>query len=250
MLGSYERNQFNDLRLEYLATGRAAMVYLMLWAGAINLGYAVESYLNQGMLELGIKKNIIQNSHDLRKKLKECRKLGLYKSVDSSNDFLQYVEWLFNMRYPTSFDKYGNFAYEIGKAISIDSATFHLYDDLICQLDDDLRGFVQSHSVSTLVRAAAISNEIKAKLIFYYNAPALSRLAEFTEIVERNFTTNFSAISELHKGENYFWNYFKLPDKNYMSFDGAKNFYQSKNFKFPGKVVRNSKGVVTKIIFS
>lgn len=240
MLDRNDRIGWNALRYQYYSAGRLAFFYGLYNVGLINLGYAIESYLNQGLKECGeiIKDN---DKHDLKKKMKQCHKAGIFNEIEFSHDFMLYANSSFKMRYPKSLvDEHLKY-YDQGRAIHIESTYIHFYDDFIVQLDNSLLKYTNEFVCSILVRAAADITSNGSKMIYYYNPYAFKNFEETKKIVIQNYPTNNHSIEILNEGEDLIFNSFNFRDRNYLKVKETSQYLAS-NFKIIGKVKKDKHG--------
>ncbi len=240
------RVRFNSLRKDYLITGRVSYLTRLSFVACINLGYAIESYLKQGLIELGNKNTGLQKSHDLKKLFNACVVKGLYKNIEVSEDFLDYCNSVFQMRYPSSTINECLRAYQRDKIINLSSDYILAYDDLIAQLDEALLDYTEDYYSSSIVFITCNINEHSSRLFYHHNLYALKRFEKYKEIVIKNYPNNKSAINELNNGPDYFWSYDKTSRLFYVSIAEAESLHPkpAKGFKFPGTLIRNAEGKV------
>ena len=102
---SKQREQYCLVRYYYYHAGRLLHLIGNFHSAGIMLGYAVETTMKAGLMEVLTeeqqKKNqILNRSHDVRKIFAKCVRIGLFSDVRVSNDFLEHINNNFQ-RYPS-----------------------------------------------------------------------------------------------------------------------------------------------------
>lgn len=219
-----------------------------LWTGAIQFGYAIESFFKETLLLFGNKNQKLQRSHDLSLLLKSCQDKGAFNDIEAPNDFIDFSNSLFQMRYPSKETKETLKAYDRNNTITMEKAYLFCYDDYIQQLDESLYKITNDPYSSTILRIFAGVNEREKLYGLYFNSAALKKYDTYKERVKLYFAPNKEAIETLNHEPNYFWtdghNYKIYADLNYYA-----NNRELPKFKFPGKVYRDINGRITKLEF-
>ncbi len=202
------RVAFTLLRLEYYISGRILYFHSSINSGCIILGYAIESYLKSALYEINHpNKRLRMSSHDLPKLLQECQKAGLFKSIKVSSEFIEYASDQFNQRYPIQQQKIFKKVRKNNRMLIKNIGYITAYDDLICQLDDELYKLTKDVFISIGIRASAQADSYQGRSFFHCNAYALKRINYYKEIIKKVRPSNISAIKELEKGPEYLWNF-------------------------------------------
>lgn len=239
MLSLGEREKYRLIRYEYYHCGRNAMLTGNFIVGGILLGYAVETTMKAGLMEVLTteerRRNKILYSHDVISVLNECKKNGIYKVINVSDDFLRYINNNFQ-RYPSQMDKV--FEESIKKDIVLCNSTDYVYyyDDLVIQLDNCLRLFTNDNATSMLYFALRTLETKYAHDFLYENAFALRHYDEFeTDLnmlplrddLKKTMTENYD------KGFQYYWAGGAIGVETInQEIDGIINKYKCNNFHF------------------
>lgn len=244
-----QKPYFNALRTEYYLGGRMLFLHDQLWTGAIQFGYAIESFFKETLLFLGNRNQELQYSHDLSLLLNSCQQKGAFNDLEVPDDFIEYSNSLFQMRYPSSGIKETLKAYDRNNVIAVEKSYLFCYDDYIQQLDESLFKITNDPYSSTILRIFAGVNKKEKQYGLYFNSTALKRFDTYKERVSLYFSPNKEANETLKNNDAiFFWtdgyDYKIYADLNYYS-----NNRDLLKFKFPGKVHRDSNGVITKLEF-
>jgi hypothetical protein len=240
---------FNPLRTEYYVSGRSELLHDNLSVGSILLGYAIESILKETLIRFGNNKPKLQHSHNLKLLFQSCLDKGAFNKIQVPDDFLDFSNSVFQMRYPSVAISETLKAYDRNNAISLTKEYLFSYDEFFQQLDEELFQITQDAYSSTILRIFASLSKEKRQFGLYFNVPALKNYDKYKERVKKYFTSNKEAISLLENEPNFFW----TDGYNYNIYAGFE-FYKTQtplaNFKFPGKVVRDKTGRITHLVFS
>lgn len=129
MVGSLQRERWTALRYYYYHAGRSLVMNGNLYAGGINIGYAIEFSMKTGLREVLAeeeweKNTILTKEHDIIKIFSECQAKHMFnedvkisrifrecqaknvfnKAIDVSRDLLEQININFQ-RYPSQIDK-------------------------------------------------------------------------------------------------------------------------------------------------
>jgi len=240
---------FNPLRTEYYVSGRSEFLHDNLSVGSILLGYAIESILKETLIRLGNKSEKLQHSHNLKLLFQSCIDKGAFANIQVPEDFLDFSNSLFQMRYPSVTVSETLKAYDRNNTISLTKEYLFSYDDFFQQLDEELFKITQDAYSSTILRIFAGLTKEKRHFGLYFNMPALKNYDIYKERVNKYFAPNKQAISLLENDADYFW----TDGYNYNIYAGLE-YYKTQtplaNFKFPGEVIRDKTGKITHLVFS
>jgi len=240
------RLQFNSLRAGYMQSGRLSALYGMSMSAAISLGYALESYFKQGLIELGVKNLKLQYSHDLKLLLEGCQNKGLYNDLKVSDDFMAYADSLFQMRYPSSTTAQALKAYERGNVIAAGWDFLLAYDDLFIRLDQDLLSYTNDFLSSSVIRICCNADANDSRVFFHHNLYVFKDFERLQALITQNYPNNKSALTVLSEGPDALWNNNRFGPIFYISRQEALLQYPNpaKDFVFPGEVIRNANGQI------
>jgi hypothetical protein len=245
MLTFQQRIDFNYLRTEFYVSARMLFLNDQCWTGCILYGYALESFFKQGLLESGNKKMKLQHSHDLTLLFDECKKKGLFQEVRVPQDFVDYANSLFQMRYPSSSKKETLKAMERNNVMSTTKPYLFCYDELFQQLDEALFEYTKDHYSSSVLKVYAGINERDPQYGLYCNYAALSNYEQYKNRVAQFFIPNRDANRLLASNKaDFFWGDAK-GFKIYAGLDYYINNPELDKFKFPGTVFRDKDGLIT-----
>ncbi|QEH39414.1 hypothetical protein [Chitinophaga sp. XS-30] len=248
MLTIQERISFNGLRTDFYKSARMLYLQDQLWTGSMLFGYAIESILKQTLLELGNKKHKLQHSHDLKLLFNSCKEKGVFNDVNVPDDFIDFSNSLFQMRYPSTVIKESHKAYDRNSIIGLQKTYLFCYDDLFQQLDESLYKFTVDHYSSSILKIFAGINDSDKLYGLYFNCPVLKKYDKYKKMTHSFFPENKSALKLLENDANYFW----TDGSNYNIYAGLEYYSQSEElsrFKFPGKVHRDKNGNITAFEF-
>ena len=220
-----------------------------LWVGSILFGYAIESIFKDAALFLGNTNKKVQNSHDLKFLFKSCRSKGAFTNVEVPEDFLDFANSLFQMRYPSIEISETLKAYAKDKTISVNKHYLFCYDDFFHQLDEEFFKLSHEPYSSTILRIFAGLSEGKRHLGLYFNSEVLKNYDLYKERMNKYFPLNKAALKLLNDNNaEYFWtdghNYSIYADLNHYA-----NNRELPKFVFPGKVVRDKNGNILQLHF-
>lgn len=214
MLTERDREKYRLIRYEYYHAGRLLQSVGNFHSAGIMLGYTIETIMKAGLLEVmsdedQSKSRIIKSSHDIVKIYNECRKHGLFKSIDVSDDFLEHVNNNFQ-RYPSQMQ----IAFEEANSKNnvLQNSTNHInyYDDLIVQLDKHLLDGFGIPSLSILYFALFTLETRYAQEILSRNAFGLYQFGYYEKYIQKNMPDRDdlrkTINQNLAKGVNYYWN--------------------------------------------
>lgn len=203
---------FTMLRLDYYLSGRVLMFSSCLKGAGLMLGYAIESHFKSALslvdteLSPGDEK-LQKHSHNLPALLNACRQLGFFDEIKVSPELIEFADDHLNQRYPSQQRRKQGKAHQMGRVMSFGVNDILAYDDLICQLDDELYRFTGNPLCSIGVRAALSADSTSGRMFFHSNAPAVSRLEKYANIVKEIRPDRTELIAELDKGEEGLWTY-------------------------------------------
>jgi hypothetical protein len=246
MLSVQERVHFNYLRTEFYVSGRMLFLNDQCWTGAIMYGYAIESFLKQALLEAGNKKIKLQHSHDLKLLFNECKQKGLFNDIQVPEDFIDYSNSLFQMRYPSSSKKEALKAYEHDNVMSVTKTYLFCYDEYFQQLDEAVYNFTNDPYSSSVLKVFARITSREAQFGLYCNSAALEYYDLYRQRIGKYFPKNMEANELLQNSVDYFWgdaHGFKI----YATLEHFIHNHELPKFRFPGKLYRDEFGKVTKL---
>ena len=163
---------WTNLRFDYYASGRSAVLCQSPRIGGILLGYAIESSLKQ-LLSDQLPKKLI-NSHNLFQ-LYEQYQLQGFAPLEMSEDFLKFANDRLDQRYPTGLDRVMKWHAEEDRFQDFPADNIVLYDDVVCQLDDIVMDKFQCPSSSILIRGALNIETYPGRALFHCNHHAANR---------------------------------------------------------------------------
>jgi len=248
MLSIQERVNFNGLRTNYYVSGRMLFLHNELSTGAIMLGYAIESFFKQTLLELGNKNQKLQHSHDLKFLFESCKKKGAFNDVQVPNDFIDFSNSVFQMRYPSTQIKEALKAYDRNNVIGLELTYLFCYDDFFQQLDESLFSLTKDHYSSSILKIFAGINEKQRQYGLYFNSAVLKNYEVYRERTKVHFAPNKEAIKALNNEADFFW----TDGYDYHIYADLKYYIANREllkFKFPGEVIRDEKGKITHLKF-
>jgi hypothetical protein len=248
MLSLQDRISFNGLRTHYYESARMLYLHDQLWTGSMLFGYAIESFLKQTLLELGNKKHKLQHSHDLKLLFNSCKDKGAFKYVEVPDDFIDFSNSLFQMRYPSTVIKESHKAYDRNNTIGVEKSLLFCYDDFFQQIDESLYTLTGDHYSSSVLKIFAAINDTDKLYGLYCNAPVLENYQLYKERIKEFFPTNKKSLAMLENEAEYFWN----DGSNFKIYAGLDHYSQNREllkFKFPGKVHRDKHGNITALEF-
>jgi hypothetical protein len=184
-------DNFELLRSEYYEAGRNLFFSSQFSSAGIMLGYAIETHIKAGLLKLKTvqeldnvrdsKNTRILHSHCISDLFKTAQSLNLFKNVNVSDDFLNYVDDHFQ-RYPSEILKMQKSASMKSRIVFSGGSMIMYYDDFILQLDDEIISLTQDPLLSIGYRAAfSISY-----CFFHCNGAAFNRKEKYLEILKKS----------------------------------------------------------------
>jgi len=210
------------------------------FAGGIMLGYAVETTLKAGLLEVlnneEQKKNkILRKSHDIVKILNECRKYGVFREIEISRDFLEHINNNFQ-RYPSQMHDIFRKASERNIVLSNSPDNVYYYDDLIVQLDTYLLKYTSDPAISMIYFAYRTLETKYAHDLLRENAFALNLFKKFEQRVNKRLPPREDLkhliVQNLSKGPAYYWNEGRDMDSAIAKMKQISEQYKASRFKF------------------
>lgn len=244
---SKQREQYRLIRYDYYHAGRLLHLIGNFHSAGIMLGYAVETTMKAGLMEVLTeeqqKENLILNrAHDVRKIFVECRRRGLFTDVSVSKDFLEHINNHFQ-RYPSQQRRVLSEASKQNKVIgnSIDWAYY--YDDLVVQLDHHLIKRTADPSISIIYLAIRTLETRYARDILRENAFALLKFEEYAELIRQNLPEREDQRKQiednLSKGITFFWNPDSPKVVTYETIVDIANKYSASTFELPKWKISN-----------
>ncbi len=243
-----QRLYFNQLRTEYYVSGRTMFLHDNLSVGSLLFGYAIESLLKETLLFLGNKNMKLQHSHDLKLLFNSCINKGAFLNVQVPEDFLDFSNSLFQMRYPSIQVSETLKAYDRNNTITQTKHHLFCYDDFFQQIDEGFFQLTQDPYSSTILRIFAGLNSEKRFFGLYFNSAALKEYEIYKERVKKYFSSNKDAIKLLDNEAEYFW----TDGYDYNIYADLKHYADNREllkFTFPGKVIRDENGRIIKLQF-
>jgi hypothetical protein len=174
-----------------------------------------------------------------------CRENGIYSNVSVSEDFLDYANSLFQMRYPISTIEETRNATARNNVLGMSWDFLLAYDDFLFQLDLALLSYTNDRYSSSINIICTEAHQPKSHLFLYQNIFTLNKLHTFTAILEQHYPNNTDALAAL-LDRNRFWTANEVSPIFYTDYHTALNLYANaaKNFVFPGNVRRDPEGNV------
>ena len=240
MTNSERRSKYRNIRYEYYHCGRSLMFEGNFLAGGIMLGYAVETTLKAGLLEVLNKEEqkkdkILRKSHDIVKILNECRKYRIFMEIEVSRDFLEHINNNFQ-RYPSQMYEIFIKASERNIVLGNSPDNVYYYDDLIVQLDTYLLEFTSDPAISMIYFAYRTLETKYAHDLLRKNAFALNLFNEFEQRVTKRLPSREDLkqiiIQNLSKGPAYYWNEGREMDSAIAKMKQISEQYKASRFKF------------------
>jgi len=233
------REQYRLIRYDYYHAGRILHLMGNFHSAGIMLGYAGETTMKAGLMEVTPEKewgkNIFQ-SHDVQKILKRCQELNLFEDVRVSMDFLIHIDNNF-CRYPSQMIKVGKRAEEQSIALGNSSDWVYYYDDLIVQLDRILLEMTRDPMISMIYHALRTLETRYAQDILNRNAFALLNFDDFATWVRQNMPERDDlrelVENNLAKGATYYWDTNVNSDVSRGELEQIAQMYSAKSFKLP-----------------
>jgi len=244
MEDSKAREKYRLIRYEYYHSGRTLFLSGCFLSGGILLGYAVETTLKAGLLEVlseKEKEKQIKNrkgilfQHDINKIFDECVSAGIFREIEVSEDFLEFINNNFQ-RYPSQ--QYEIFQKASKRNIVLCNSTDYVYyyDDLIVQLDNYLLKYTSDHSISMVYFAYRTLETRYAQDLLRENAFALKLFQEFEQKVKEHLPSREDlkqqVIRSLGKGFNYYWDEGRDINLAFAKIQQILEHYKASNFKF------------------
>lgn len=215
MVSSEQRNKYSSLRYYYYHAGRFLFMRGNLHAGGIMLGYAVETTMKAGLMEVlpeeqWDKNRILKKEHGAMKIFCECKKYHMFnKDIRVSRAFLDQINNNFQ-RYPSQIDKKMEDANVCGNAWGNSSTWIHYYDDLIVQLDEYLLKRTSDPSISMIYIAFRSLEETLSRDVLRQNAFALLKFDNYVALIHQNMPDHEDlrklVYENISKGAAYYWN--------------------------------------------
>jgi len=227
-----KRKKWSLLRYNYYSSGRNEMLIGNYSAAGILLGYAIETSFKHALIESGFDDKKILKEHNPRILMKACRKIGILKDIEVSDDFLDYINDHLKPRYPSFIDEVQKNIFSKGRADIIGPLLLSWYDDLMFEIDSWLFGKTSDNLSSCFFRATDDINLLKGKLFFHANFHACSNINQLIEMRKNHLGNNSLFIAELEKGIKNFWSTVSgvMPAQSFDNVKYVKNF--SKRFYY------------------
>lgn len=256
----FQRKKFTELRLEYYVSGRTLWFSDTMTMGALLLGYAIEMHLKHAIAENEIHtpKKLLYK-HDIPALYEHCQENGLFKDVHATKDLLYYVSDMLHQRYPAQSIETSVEAEKRGHAISLSIGVISAYDDLVIQLDDSLRQQLSNPDVSIGLKASHFINRHQGRAFFHSNIAALKNIEfyrkhisdEYENAEERmqkegltpttiqyNLSNQRQRLDTLSDAPESIWQYNKFSTLIPPDFDSQIKMSPTKNFKYPGRIIK------------
>jgi len=246
MTSQEQRRYFNTLRVNYFLSARILFLFNQFHNGCILYGYAIELVFKQSLVELGNKDDKLRKSHNLVLLLRKCQSKGLFKGILATNDFIEYSNSLFQMRYPSTERKESLKAIKMNKAIVWDKNLLFLYDDYFQQIDEALYQHTNDWQSCAILRLFAGIDDSKNQMGLHYNSAILRNIELYRERLKKYYPNNTASIQTLENDAAYFWKcpFDKIP---YADFAQSLENRDISSFTFPGKVTRDKSGRIISI---
>lgn len=243
-----EREKYTRIRYEYYHSGRNLYLSGCFFSGSILLGYAVETTLKAGLLEVLTREEIkresqgigkrrgVLMSHDIGKIFTKCTNKGIFTDIKISPDFIQHIENNFQ-RYPSQIRKVSENA-KVNNICLMHSGEFvYYYDNLIISLDRALLEFTNDVKISVTCAAYRSLETKYARDFFRENAFALNNFSYFKNIIledlpERQDLRN-EIIENLKRGPFYYWQEGREMDSAPQAIKKICKEYGVENYKLP-----------------
>lgn len=212
MVTSKQREKYRLIRYDYYHAGRLLHLIGNFHGAGIMLGYAVETTLKAGLMEVMPEEewgNRILQSHDVRRILKKCLSHGLFKDIAVSKDFLEHINNKFQ-RYPSQMKRILEEAHKQSTVLGNSVDWVHYYDDVVVQLDHHLLQRTGDSSISMIFHAMRTLETRYAQDILYENAFALLKFDEYSVLVRQNMPEcedlKQQIEDNLSRGPTFYWN--------------------------------------------
>ena len=234
------REQFKYKRLGYYQAGR----YLA-FSGVggqsyfIMLGYAIEMHIKAALAELeytGLKLTggdiRLLYSHKIKELYYLAKTHGLYKNVEVSDYFLDLAENFLHTRYPSQEAESKKRMTD--KSYEISVYNIFPYDDLICQLDQELFAISGNENDSIIILTAKYLNTSESIPVIHCNAFAFEMIEPIKEQILNN-----PAVEDHHKqllstGMENLWALQKGLFVPFEMYDEILEKYNCLNFRLNG----------------
>ena len=216
---------WSNLRFEYYASGRSAILNQSPLIGGILLGYAIESSLKM-LLDLSSGYKLSKN-HDLCALYKEYRNQNFPK-LEMTEDFLRFANDRLDQRYPSAHHRVMKWHIKEDRFQEFPVDNIVYYDDVICQLDDSITERFQCSSASILVRAALNMETYPGRSVFHCNHHAKSRFDRIQSTLNADSERNIEA-SKFAEIKDSLWNF------NYIltCIPESYTVHFAKNYEYP-----------------
>lgn len=240
MTTSKEREKYKLVRYDYYHAGRVLHLMGNFHSACIMLGYAVETTMKAGLLEVLTndeqKKNgILNRSHNIKNIYDECRRHDLFDNVRVSDDFVEHIYYHFQ-RYPSQMMEVWQNASKDNKEFANSIDWLYYYDDLIVQLDEYLLDKTSDPMISIFYHAIRTLETKYARDILLENAFAILKFNKYAELVRRNMPQRDDLKAEiednLSKGAVFYWN----PSDKLRTYDqiaAIAEMYSASAFELP-----------------
>jgi hypothetical protein len=235
------REQYRLVRYDYYHAGRVLHLMGNFHSACIMLGYAVETTMKAGLLEVFSKderKNnkILNSSHNIKRIYTECRKHCLFDNVKVSDDFLEHIDYHFQ-RYPSQMQKASDNASKRNMTICNSVDWLYYYDDLIVQLDEYLLKNTSDPMISIIYHTIRTLETKYARDILLENAFAILKFNKYAEVVRNNLPERDDLKTEieenLSKGAIFYWNPDNKQTITHDQIAAITQKYSASTFKLP-----------------
>lgn len=242
-----QREQYRLIRYDYYHAGRLLHLIGNFHGAGIMLGYAVETTMKAGLMEVLTeeqqKKNrILNHAHDVRKIFAECRRYGLFTDVGVSEDFLKHINNYFQ-RYPSQQRKVLNEADKQNRVIGNSIDWVYYYDDLIVRLDHHLFKRTSDPSISIIYHAIRTLETRYARDILRGNAFALLKFEEYAQWISQNMPEREDLRKQiennLSKDITFYWNPDSPKAVTYETIVDISKKYSANTFELPKWIISN-----------
>lgn len=244
---SKQRERYRLIRYAYYHAGRLLHLIGNFHSSGIMLGYAVETTMKAGLMEVLTeeqqnKNPILNKAHDVRKIFAECGRHELFTDVGVSEDFLEHINNHFQ-RYPSQQRKVLNEAGKQNKVIGNSIDWVYYYDDLIVQLDHHLFKRTSDPSISIIYHAIRTLETRYARDILRENAFALLKFEEYAQMISQNTPEREDyrkqLESNLSKDITFYWNPDSPKVVTYETIVDICKKYSANTFELPKWIISN-----------
>ena len=201
---------FPIIRYEYYVAARTLLFNSSFAVTGITFGYAIENAIKQGLRGISGKlsqkeQRLLKTSHDLPRLFQICRRYGLFRETQVSEDFFLFANDHFKQRYPSHRKAVYNACLDSGRQLSFGIDCVFAYDDLICQLEDSLFEVTGDPYNLSGFQAGLDIDGIKGRNFFHCNAAALGRFELFAELVRECPWSDPKTHHLFSNGPDFYW---------------------------------------------